>query len=138
MLLSHTIYVDYRCFVMHGELCIICVKQSLSGRLSSPWVFHLIKSLSVTILTLTSHCSSQRERFRYIAVQWRLLFSFYVLPDRRLTSYFQPHYSPVTPGQSEKSIIVKAYCVCQNPRLVMYSAESFSPKCECLIISKTL
>lgn len=58
-----------------------------------------------------------------------VLFSFYVLPDRRLTSYFQPHYSPVTSGQSEKSIIVKAYCVCQNPGLVISSAETFSAKC---------
>lgn len=72
------------------------------------------------------------------AVKTFFLFWFYVLPDRRLTSYFQPHYSPVTPGQSEKSIIVKAHRVCQNPGLVISSAESFSAKCECLIISKTL
>lgn len=68
------------------------------------------------------------------------LFSLYVLPDRRLTSYFQSHYSAVTPEQGEKSITVKAYCVCQNPRLVIYILCQiiFSAKCECLITSNTL
>lgn len=99
----------------------------------------LIKSLSVTIPTLTSPCSFSEEKVQVYCSAVRLfLFSFYVLPDRRLTSYFQPHYSPVTPGQSEKSIIVKAYYVCQKPRLVVYSAESFSAKYEYLITSKTL
>lgn len=62
VLLNHTVGVGYRCFVMHWELCIICVKQSLRGRLSSQWVFHLIKSLSVTIPTLTSLCSLSEEK----------------------------------------------------------------------------
>ncbi len=124
---------------MHRELCIICNKESPCDRLSSQRVFHLIKSLvcnnshlDIPLFPLTG------KGLGILQSCEDFLFSFYVLPDRRLTSYFQPHYSPVTPGQSEKSIIVKAYCVCQNPRLVISSAESFSAKCERLIISKTL
>lgn len=124
------------CVVMHRELCIICVKQSLRDRLSSQWVFHLIKSLVCNNSHLDIPPFPLRGRKGLAILRRReglfflfFLFSFYVLPDRRLTSYFQPHYSPVTPGQSEKSIIVKAYCVCQNPGLVISSAETFPAKC---------
>lgn len=120
---------------MHQELCVICVKQSPRDRLSSQWEFHC----KITANTSTSFHSINFALQTCTAALSLAVFILYVLPDRRLTSYFQAHYSSVTPGQSEKSQLPsKPTVFVKNPRPVISSLGSFSAKCEALIISKTL
>lgn len=101
----------------------------LRDRLCSQQVFHLIEPLvcgsehpGVPQIRLAGMKRCARRR----CCKASFCFLFYELPDGRLTSFFQPHYSPVTPGQSVKSITVRAHRVCQDPGLVISSAQSLS------------